>query len=360
MDFIVHLPKTKAGFDAIVVFVDTFSKMTHFAPTKTSATAPDTARLFFDHIFRLHGLPTSIVSDRDAKFTSKFWKTLFQTLGTKLAMSTAFHPQTDVQTKRTNRTLEDMLRAFTSYRQDDWDLHLTAAEFACNNAPNASTGMSPFKINAGRDPLNPYHVLQHIPDHIPAAHDFMESISNATKIAHDALVLAKANQEKNANKSRRDVQFEIGDQVLLSSSHINLASQAKRPSKKLQHRFIGPYQIIQKISPVAYKLAIPDTLKIHPVFHVSILRPYTDPDSITHRSPSSPPPAPISIQDHDEFEVERILDHRKQHNHQEYLVKWVGYPDHDASWEPAAHLVHAQECLDLYWTSRSKSQEGGE
>jgi transposase InsO family protein len=348
MDFIVHLPKTKAGFDAIVVFVDTFSKMTHFAPTKTSATAPDTARLFFDHIFRLHGLPTSIVSDRDAKFTSKFWKTLFQTLGTKLAMSTAFHPQTDGQTERTNRTLEDMLRAFTSYRQDDWDLHLTAAEFACNNAPNASTGMSPFKINAGRDPLNPYHVLQHIPDHIPAAHDFMESISNATKIAHDALVLAKANQEKNANKSRRDVQFEIGDQVLLSSSHINLASQAKRPSKKLQHRFIGPYQIIQKISPVAYKLAIPDTLKIHPVFHVSILRPYTDPDSITHRSPSSPPPAPISIQDHDEFEVERILDHRKQHNHQEYLVKWVGYPDHDASWEPAAHLVHAQDCLDWY------------
>src|SRR5690349_20952584 len=360
MDFIVHLPKTKAGFDAIVVFVDTFSKMTHFAPTKTTATAPDTARLFFDHIFRLHGLPTSIVSDRDAKFTSKFWKTLFQTLGTKLAMSTAFHPQTDGQTERANRTLEDMLRAFTSYRQDDWDLQLTAAEFACNNAPNASTGMSPFKINAGRDPHSPYGPSLKIPDQIPASHDFLEEISNATKIDHDALVLAKANQERNANKSRRDVQFEVNDQALLSSSHINLASQAKRPSKKLQHRFIGPYQIIQKISPVAYKLAIPDTLKIHPVFHVSILRPYTDPDSITHRSPSSPPPAPISIQDHDEFEVERILDHRKQHNHQEYLVKWVGYPDHDASWEPAAHLVHAQDCLDLYWTSRSKSQEGGE
>ena len=99
MDFIVQLPKTKAGFDAIVVFVDTFSKMTHFAPTKTTASAPDTARLFFDHIFRLHGLPKSIVSDRDAKFTSKFWKSLFQTLGTKLAMSTAFHPQTDGQTE---------------------------------------------------------------------------------------------------------------------------------------------------------------------------------------------------------------------------------------------------------------------
>src|SRR4051812_50072776 len=95
MDFITQLPKTKAGFDAIVVFVDTFSKMVHFAPTKTTATAPDTTQLLFDHVIRLQGLPKSIVSDRDAKFTSKFWKALFQTLGTKLAMSTAFHPQTD-------------------------------------------------------------------------------------------------------------------------------------------------------------------------------------------------------------------------------------------------------------------------
>jgi transposase InsO family protein len=242
--------------------------MTHFAPTTTTATALDTACLFFDHVFRLHGLPKSIISDRDAKFTSKFWKTLFQTLGTKLAMSTTFHPQTDGQTERANRTLEDMLRAFTSYRQDDWDLQLTAAEFACNNAPNASTGMSPFKINGGRDPHNPYGSISKIPDQIPASHDFLEEISNATKIAHDALVLAKANQEHHANKSRRDVQFEVNDQVLLSSAHINLASQAKHPSKKLQHRFIGPYRVIQKISPVAYKLDLPNTLKIHPVFHV--------------------------------------------------------------------------------------------
>src|SRR5690349_17013938 len=120
-------------------------------------------------------------------------------------MSTAFHLQTDGQTEHANQTLEDMLHAFTSYQQDDWDLYLTAAEFTCNNAPNTSTGISSFKINAGYDPLNPYHVLQHIPDHIPAAYNFMESISNATKVAHDALVLAKANQEKNANKSHHDV-----------------------------------------------------------------------------------------------------------------------------------------------------------
>jgi hypothetical protein len=119
MDFITQLPRTKSGFDAIVVFVDTFSKMVHFAPTKTTATAPDTARLFFDHVVRLHGLPKSVVSDRDAKFTSRFWQSLFQTMGTRLAMSTAFHLQTDGQTERTNQTLEDMLHAFVNYHQDN-------------------------------------------------------------------------------------------------------------------------------------------------------------------------------------------------------------------------------------------------
>jgi hypothetical protein len=115
MDFIVQLPTTKAGFDAIVVFVDTFSKMVHLAPTKTTASALDTAWIFFDQVIKLHGLPKSVVSDRDAKFTSKFWKSLFQTMGTRLAMSTTFHPQTDGQTKHANQTLEDMLRSFVSY-----------------------------------------------------------------------------------------------------------------------------------------------------------------------------------------------------------------------------------------------------
>jgi transposase InsO family protein len=178
MDFITQLPVTKAGFDAIVIFVDMFSKMVHFVPTRTTATAPDTARIFFDNVFKLHGLPKSIVSDRDAKFTSRFWKSLFNTLGTKLAMSTAFHPQTDGQTERANRTLEDMLRAFTSYRQNDWDLQLSAVEFACNNAPNASTGMSPFQVNLGKNPYNPYAALTSIPDTIPAAAELLETLHN--------------------------------------------------------------------------------------------------------------------------------------------------------------------------------------
>src|SRR3954471_6442879 len=183
-----------------------------------------------------------------------------------------------------------MLRAFVSYQQDDWDLQLSSAEFACNNTHNASTGMSSFLMNHGCNPYNPYSAIKSMSDDIPAVTEFLEALSNTTKIAKDALVLAKANQERNVNRARRDVQYDVGDQVLLSSNHINLASQAKRPSKKLQHRFIGPYRIIQKISAVAYKLELPSTLKIHPVFHVSVLRPYQSPDSIAHRPPHTPPP----------------------------------------------------------------------
>src|SRR5436305_4719702 len=134
-----------------------------------------------------------------------------------------------------------MLRAVVSYRQDDWDDHLAAAEFACNNAPNASTGLSPFKINHGHDPHNPYTLLTCIPDEVPAVADFLQKLQNLTNQASDALVLAKAQQEKYANRSRQEVEYQVGDQVLLSSNHINLASQARWPSKKLQHQFTGPY-----------------------------------------------------------------------------------------------------------------------
>jgi hypothetical protein len=219
--------------------------------------------------------------------------------------------------------------------------------------------MSPFRVNYGRDPYNPYAAITKIPDEIPATADFLEGLTNATKIATDALVLAKANQERNANKSRRDVSYQVGDQVLLSANHINLASQALRPTKKLQHRFLGPYRIDKKVSPVAYKLELPESLRIHPVFHVSLLRPYKDPVSFPDRSPPIPPPLPVTIDDTPEYVVERILDHRTRRHRLEYLVKWEGYPDYDASWEPGEHLANAPEILREYKASRTMPEGGG-
>ena len=155
MDLITQLPRTRTGHDAIVVFVDKLSKMVHYAPTTSNVTAPQLASIMFETVVRHHGVPASIVSDRDTRFTSVFWRALWQQLGTRLAMSTAYHPQTDGQTERANRTLEDMLRAYVSYRQTDWDKHLIAAEIAYNNSVQASTGFSPFFLNSGQHPHLP-------------------------------------------------------------------------------------------------------------------------------------------------------------------------------------------------------------
>ena len=159
MDFVVQLPKTKNGWDAILVCIDRLTKRAHFAPTKTTASAPETANIFFETVVKQHGLPKTIVTDRDSKFTSLFWKTLFKRFGTKLAMSTAYHPQTDGQTERMNRILQDMLRHFVNYQQNDWDQYLSLAEVAYNNAEQQSTGMSPFYLDTGRHPSFPGNLM---------------------------------------------------------------------------------------------------------------------------------------------------------------------------------------------------------
>jgi hypothetical protein len=129
MDFITQLLVTKSGYDAIAVFVDRFTKMVHLAPAFTDCPVRDVAPLFNDIVFKHHGLPSKLISDRDPRFTSKFWTELTRLLGTQLKMSTAFHPQTNGQTERSNRVLEDYLRYYISPSQDDWDEWLPQAEF---------------------------------------------------------------------------------------------------------------------------------------------------------------------------------------------------------------------------------------
>src|SRR5215469_16943190 len=144
MDFITRLPRTPSGFDAITVFVDRLTKMIHLCPGKTTDSAPDVAHQFLSTVFKLHGLPSQIISDRDSRFTGHFWKALMSLLKVQLGMSTAFHPQTDGQTERANRTIEQILRIYIDYRQKDWDQLLPLVEFSMNNYRSSSTGASPF------------------------------------------------------------------------------------------------------------------------------------------------------------------------------------------------------------------------
>ena len=147
MDFITHLPTTATGFDSITTFVDRLSRRVHFVPSRMSDTAKDVAQLFFDNIFRLHGLPDSVVSDRDPKFTSKFWRHLFELCDVKLKMSTSHHPQTDGSSEVMNQMVENYLRCYCSKDQDNWNSLLTSAEFAYNSAVSTDLGVSSFEVD---------------------------------------------------------------------------------------------------------------------------------------------------------------------------------------------------------------------
>src|SRR3984957_5040942 len=154
----------------------------------------DIANIFFKTVFRLHGLPRVIISDRDTKFTSKFWQTLFKLVNTKLALSTAFHPQTDGQTERTNRTLEQYLQAFVNYKQDNWAHLLPVAEFTINNAKNASTGFSPFYLANGYHPVTPTSLVNPCSCLIPAASDYIDHLQSILLTAKDNLRTAQDHQ----------------------------------------------------------------------------------------------------------------------------------------------------------------------
>ena len=161
------------------------------------------------------------------------------------------------------------------------------------------------------------------------------------QLVKENITKAQEYQAQNANKKKCDIKYKIGDQVLLSTANLNLASQVQRLSRKFQVRFIGLYLIKEQVSTVSYRLTLPATLRIHPVFHVSLLKPYHQgPHSYSGRTPQ--PSAPILVEDYVEYEVEKILDKRTRYNHIEYLVKWLGYPEYDSTWEPLRNLKNAQ------------------
>jgi hypothetical protein len=353
MDFIVQLPRSKRGYDAVYVVVDKYSKRAYFIPTHTTATAVDTARLFFEHIVcGGHGIPESIVSDRDSKFTSKFWESLWKLLDTNLAMSTANHPQTDGQTEIMNRTLEQMLRAYISLNQDNWDELLPYAELAYNSSTNASTQFTPYELDLGQNPVLPVNLVAVGSDPLPdldstndAVETMMNNMRKSLATARDNLIVAQERQKKYADEHRREEIFVVGDRVLLDTSDITFA----KGSKKLQYKFIGPFNVTKVISSVSYQIELPDRFRIHDVFHVSKLKRAVETDRFPTREQQINRPEPeAQIDGEDAWEVERIVDKRKRRNRVEYLVKWVGYADHENSWEPIANLREAKDAINTY------------
>ena len=350
MDLITALPQSKSGHDAIVVFVCRLTKQIHAAATHTSCTASDVAKILVREVARHHGLPRSIVSDRDPRFIARFWRGLWKLLRTKLNMSTSYHPQTDGQTERANRTIEDMLRAYVSSQQDDWDELLPLMEMAYNDSVQSSTGFSPYYLNTGRNlPTYLTQALEHVDElPTPATSVMLRRWDEALRTARENIHRAQERQRRYADEHRRELVFEPGARVLLSTENLR-AGMAGTP--KLLPRFIGPYTVKRVVSPTAYELELPSSMHIHSVFHVHLLKPYIDGQEILpERVPVHPRPTPAVQEEGEEpeWEVESVLDMRRRGTHVEYLVKWRGYPLEEASWEPKSHLTHAGEVLQEY------------
>ncbi|KAF8751497.1 hypothetical protein RHS01_08596 [Rhizoctonia solani] len=305
-DFITGFPKSE-GYDAILVVIDSFSKFGHFIPTSKKVSAKGLANLFVTHIWKLHGLPVRTISDQGTTFTGKFLRALYQRLGIKPSFSSAYHPESDGQTERVNQFIEFYLRSYVAADHSDWVKWLPLAEYAYNNAKHAATGKTPFELVYGRNPImNPSTV----PANVPEADLVADTLAQEWQEAESALRMTKE----------------------------RMARPKGTNSNKLDPKRLGPFEVTEKISSHAYRLRLPDTLKIHDVFYVGLL-------SKAHESPSQPfpkKPPPETIEGEEEYKVEQIIDSKQQRGKWFYLIKWKGYGPEDNSWEPEELLEHSQ------------------
>ena len=340
-DFIVKLPPstepmTKKTYDSIWVITDRLTKYGYFIPYIEASTAKDLAYAFTRVVIANHGVPKTVISDRGTIMNSKFWKTLTARLGIRWKPSTAYHPQTDGQTERLNQTLEQYLRCYVDQEQDNWVSLLPLAQFAYNSAENSTTKMSPFYANYGYNP-EPYR------DVIEKAGTSLDADTTARKIKGLQEQLRRdisfyaLRMKQYHDKGRRDAPtLKRGDKVYLLRRNI----RTKRPSNKLDFKKIGPFKILEKRSTVNYKLELPKGMRIHPVFHISLLEPAPKNAKIQTDMEVEP--------DEGEYEVEEILDRRVKGRQEEYLIKWKGYDDSENTWEPRKHLRNCPEKLHQF------------
>lgn len=336
LDLITDLPKSAGGKDAIVVFVDRLSKMVHVAATTKQVTAAQLAVIYENAVFKHHGIPQNIVSDRDPRFTSQFWQELNRLLGTDIRMSSARHAQSDGQTENVNGVLEDTIRHYVGPFQTDWEERLPSAEFAINNSWHESIRNTPFMLNYGQNPDTP--TIAFLRGRNPGVNQFVGKWSEQLQRAKQCLQNAQQRQKLYADKKRRPMTYHVGDQVLLSVKHFNIR---KEVAKKLAPRYVGPFKVIRQINEVAYKLSLPSHVRMHDVFHVSALRPYHA------RGSYQPPPLPELIDGELEWEVDWVESTRGEGKRRQYLVHWVGhdYP----TWEPECNLTNCAEKVREYW-----------
>jgi len=300
------------------------------------------ARLFRDNMWKLHGLPKSIISDRGPQFAVGLIRELNQMLEIESKMSTVFYPQTDGQTERVNQELEQYLRMFIDHQQEQWPNWLGTAEFAYNNKVHSSTKTSPFKANYRQDPRMGFEVRRK--GKYEGAEKFVTKMKEIQEEAKAALGKVQEEMKKYADRKRGEVdKYKVGDLVMLSTKDLKY-QMVRRRAEKLTERFIGPYRIKKIVSSNAVELELPSTIKIHSVVNVSRIQKYVG----QVEGQEKEWPAPVIIEGEEKWEVERILNKRWIRGKDKYLVQWKGFTAESDTWEGKENLENAKEAIEEY------------
>ncbi|GJW09913.1 putative reverse transcriptase domain-containing protein [Tanacetum coccineum] len=271
MDFVTKLPKSSQGYDTIWVIVDRLTKSAIFMPMRETDPMDKLARMYLKEVVTKHGIPVSIICDRDPRFASNFWKSLQKALGTSLDMSTAYHPQTDGQSERTIQTLEDMLRACVIDFGNGWVKHLPLVEFSYNNSYHASIKAAPFEALYGRKCHSPVCWTEVGQVQLTGLELVQETTKRIIQIKQ-RIQTARDRQKSYADLKRKPMEFQVGDKVMLKVSPLKgVVRFGKRG--KLNPRYVRPFKVLKKVGAISYKLELPQELsRVHNTFHVSNLK----------------------------------------------------------------------------------------
>ena len=338
VDLVTDLPPAR-GFDSILTIVNQgLTKGAYFLPTNKTATSADIATLYHNAVYPNFGIPDAVISDCGPQFMSSFTHDLYSKSSIEMKATTTYRPQSNGEAERVNQEIGTYLQMYCVEKPDDWSLYLADAQFAHNSRIHSTHGQTLFYLLHSYEPTT-----------------YPSDIANPPGLANDRLEQLAANRDKAVIAHKRVQEamimrkpglaykkFEVGDKVWLDARNLHLKTM-----HKLTPRRLGPFEIIEEISPVVYKLRLPSTWHIHDIFHASLLTPQV----ITPEYGIPPePPLPELVDGESEYEVENILQHRFVGRQKElhYLVQWRGYSRAESTWEPEEHLRNAPEVLEAY------------